>query len=135
MIPLPDPMRLLRPQLPQSHGADHRSSSWAQGLLTLACIPIVLAFALGGGAFAGKLSPWFCIPGGLLALVLGVAVCQATPVLLGIIEAIFYSGSTFVLSGGLERPDPSFSWLCAGTIAAIFLVATFLSRKDPVEGQ
>src|ERR1700687_231005 len=99
MIPIPDPMRLLRPKWSQSRESGHGASSWAQGLLTLGGIPIVLALTLGGGALAGKLSQWLCIPGGLLALGLGVAVCQSPPLLLGIIEVIFYSGTTFVFSG------------------------------------
>jgi hypothetical protein len=130
MIPIPDPMRVLVPKWAHSHESGHRPSSLAQGLLTLGGIPIILAFTLGGGALAGKLSPWLCIPGGLMALVLGVAIYQAPPVLLGIIETIFYSGVTFVFSDGLERSDPAPSWVYAGIVAAAFLVATFFMRKD-----
>lgn len=130
MIPIPDPMRLLRPKWTTSHEAGHRSSSLAEGLLTIGGIPVLIGVTLGGGALAGRLSPWLCIPGGLLALVLGVAVCNAPPVLLGIIEALFYSGFTFVFSDGLERPDPTSSWICAGIVAGVFLWATFSIRKE-----
>lgn len=129
MIPIPDPMRVLIPKWARLQESGHRSSL-AQGLLTLGGIPIILAVTLGGGALAGKLSPWLCIPGGLVCLAFGAAIYQAPPVLLGIIEAIFYSGVTFVFSDGLERSDPAPSWVGAGIVAAAFLVATLSMRKD-----
>jgi hypothetical protein len=128
MIPLPDPTRLFPRKWMSPRETGHRSSSLAEGLLALGGIPILLAVTFGGGALAGKLSPWLCIPGGLLALVLGITACEAPPILLGIFEALFYSGVTFVFSGGLDRRDPTPSWIGAGCVAAVFLSAT-LSRR------
>ena len=82
----------------------------------------------------GYSNSWGYAPGGIVGLVLGLflamTLLEQSAVLRGIIEAAFYSTAAFVFSGGMERPDPSPSWALAGSIAAVFLIATFAAWRS-----
>ena len=130
MFPIPDPSRLFPPKLPPSGGSDPRPGSLAKGLLVLGGAGILLAITIGGGALASALHPWLAIPGGLLGFGLGSAIMEAPLIFLGIIDALFYFGMTYLFSGGFERPDPAQSLIYAGIVALAFLWATFSARKE-----
>lgn len=131
MIPLPDPWRLFPHKSPSSREPALGSASLAGGLLTLGAFGVLVAVTLGGGSFAYTLSPWLSIPAGVLCFGLGMAVFDRAPlILLGIIEALFYSYVAFLGSGGFDRPDPAYSWIYSGIAAAVFLWAAFSIWRD-----
>lgn len=133
MIPLPDPGRLFPPKQPPSGGSG--SASLADGLLGLGNVGVLLVVTAGGGALAYAISPWLTIPGALLSFGLGMAVGEAPPLVLGVIEAVFYSFITYLFSGGFERPDPGHSLAYSAIVAAIFLCAAFLAWRQANPGR
>ena len=128
MFPIPDPSRLFPPRLPPSRGTG--TESLASGILSLGCIGLVLGLAIGLGVLASRLSSWLAIPGGLIGLGVGTALCEGPSLLLGAIEALLYSFFTFTFTGGFERPDPVYSWTYAIVVAAIFLSAGYFAWKN-----
>lgn len=128
MFPIPDPWRLL--PRPSSHGPASKPTSAAEGLLALGGAGMLLALAAGGGVLAYRLYAWLCVPAALLGLGIGMAIVEAPPIFTGIVEAVFYFCVTYVFSGGLDRPDPAWSWVYSGIVAAVFLWAAFSARKS-----
>ena len=129
MFPIPDPSRLLPRKLTPQHGPAPGSSP-AKKLITLGGCGIFLACAIGGGALANAFSSWLIIPGVLLGIGIGLGLNEISPIFLGIIEAIFYFCITYVFSDGLERPDPTYSWIYSGIMTGAFLWATFSVWKN-----
>lgn len=78
---------------------------------------------------AASLWSWLAIPGGVIGLALMVGLLGEGGVLCGVIETLVYAGVTFVFTGGLERPDPAVSWLQAGVVAVVFILATWSAAK------
>lgn len=128
MLPIPDPGRLFPPKLPPSRGSG--SDSLAGGLLTVGGIGIFLVVAIAGGALAYTLSSWLTIPGGILGAALGLSILEAPPIVLGIIEAVFYFCITYIFSDGFDRPDPGHSLVYSSIVAAVFFWAGFSKWKN-----
>lgn len=78
---------------------------------------------------ARGVAPWLTIPGGIFGLFL-TCVLVALPIVGDIAQTIFNGGLTFVFSGGLDRRDPSISWIEASAVTVLFLWATFSKWKS-----
>ncbi len=131
---VPDPSRLFpRRSLPIP---SHSRVSLAAGLLGLGGFVLaIVGAAVAGGLAYNFLWHWLCVPAGLLGFSIMINVCGEGPVILsGIVQAIFYSGVTFVFTDGLERADPTPSWIGAVAVAALFLWAARAASRERRDG-
>jgi len=137
MIPIPPPDRLVPRPLGGRNGSG-RAGSWGEVIVSIGAVPLPFISGIVGayllGDWASTWQHWLMIPGGIVGLVLGLVLAmtllEQSAVLRGIIEAAFYSTAAFVFSGGLDRADPGPSWALAGSIAAVFLIATFAAWRS-----
>jgi hypothetical protein len=124
VIPLPDWTRLNPPRLPSGGGSNPNGRG--EVLLALGAFPLVIVGAIAGGSAAAALTPWLAIPGGILGLSLMIGLVGNLGLICGIVETLFYTGVTFVFSGGLEpMGDTSSAWIKAGVVAVLFSAATY----------
>lgn len=124
MIPIPHPGRLVPRLWHLVRGTG--STPFAEGVLILGGVPMVLAGGVVAGVLGADFSRWLAIPAAVTGFILLVMLFEASLVAGGIVEAVFYAGVAFLLSGGVDRPHPAPSWILAGGVAAVFLGAAFL---------
>ena len=87
---------------------------------------MVIVGAIAGGSAAAALTPWLAIPGGILGMSLMIGLVGNLGLICGIVETLFYTGVTFVFSGGLEpMGDTSSAWIKAGVVTVLFSAATY----------
>lgn len=131
MFPIPDWTRLRPSGLPPSGGSGgSNKGGLSEGLLVLGSFPVAIAGAIAGGVGAQGLLPWLAIPGGIIGLIIAIAILCHT-ILGGISQAAFYGFVTFTFTGGLEKnSDPTMSWILACIVATLFLWATYSQWKN-----